>query len=133
MDKLGVGTDSNVVCYDNENGTQAMNAAAFINACGVKSVQVLMGKWADDKDWKKAEKDQEPVKKATGTGAAWKDLPKEFWFSDEQMNKVQSGATTATIVDMRSANDFTAATFYKSSMNIEMDKVWVKSNFAAVT
>lgn len=132
MEKLGVGSDSNVVCYDNVDGTEAMTAAAFMSACGVKSVQVLMGKWADDKDWKKADKDQVDVKKAAGTGAAWKDLPKEFWFSAEEMTKVQTGASTGQIVDMRSAEDFKKP-FYKTSHNIEMDKMWVKSTVAPVT
>lgn len=133
MGKLGVGSDSNVVCYDNVDGTQAMTAAAFMLACGVKHVQVLEGKFADDKDNKKAEKDQDAVKKAAGTGADWVDLPATFFFSNEEMNKVQSGAVIGQIIDMRSAVSAGKTKFYKTSISMEMDKIWAKATNSTVT
>jgi 3-mercaptopyruvate sulfurtransferase SseA len=43
--ELGIGTNSNVICYDQDDGVNACKAAVFIKASGVTNVRVLNEKF----------------------------------------------------------------------------------------
>lgn len=119
MAAIGVGSDDHVVLYDQTNGSDAMAAAAIMASSGMKSVRVLKGKWEEDKDYKKADKDQDAVKKGTAKGAAF--------------TKVDAKAVTADakdlagkqVIDMREKADFDKEKYVKEgSVNVSLAKFW---------
>lgn len=92
-----------------------MAAAVFMMACGVKSVKVLKGKWQDDKDWKKSEKDQEDEKKPKANGATWNKADKLF-----AEYKDLKGASVV-VVDMRDKKE---KPFAKDAKSLNVAKFW---------
>lgn len=99
MAAIGVGSDDHVVLYDQTNGSDAMAAAAIMASSGMKSVRVLKGKWEDDKDYKKADKDQDAVKKGTAKGAA-------FTKVDAALTADAKALAGKQVIDMREKADF---------------------------
>ena len=71
MADIIVSSNDHVVLYDQTNSYYAMAAAAIVASSWMKSVRVLKGKWEDNKDYKKADKDQDAVMKETDKGAAF--------------------------------------------------------------
>lgn len=43
MKEIGIGTDTPVICYDNDKGMSAVRAAHFLSERGIKRVAVLDG------------------------------------------------------------------------------------------
>ena len=118
MAAIGVGSDDHVVLYDQTNGSDAMAAAAIMASSGMKSVRVLKGKWEDDKDYKKADKDQDAVKKGTAKGAA-------FTKVDAALTADAKALAGKQVIDMREKADFDKEKYVKEgSFNVSLAKFW---------
>jgi 3-mercaptopyruvate sulfurtransferase SseA len=65
LKQLGIGRDSKVICYDNENGACACRLAFLLSVVGLVDVRVLEGKFGT---WNpKSDQEITPSVKATGT------------------------------------------------------------------
>jgi len=90
-----------------------MAAAVFMISCGVKDVKVLKGKWQDDKEWKKSDKDLDAEKKPTAKGATFTKADNLF-----AEYKDLKGASVV-VVDMRDKKEKAFAKDVKS-LNVAM-------------
>jgi 3-mercaptopyruvate sulfurtransferase SseA len=93
LEALGIGMDTNVVCYDLSDGMHACRAATILASLGVKNVKVLSG---DSTTWGDAKNTTEIPKplKANGTLFDFA-LVQDYWATDAEILEIADGKSSA--------------------------------------
>jgi 3-mercaptopyruvate sulfurtransferase SseA len=110
MQKLGVGLDKPVVCYDNRMTISAARGAWLLEVFGHKDVSIL----CDKANMNLTEAGE--AKRCTGTDFEYA-LQAHLLSTFEQVQSIVKGETKATIVDARPADVF-AAGHIEGAINI---------------
>lgn len=99
--ELGIGMNTNVVCYDLLDGIHACRAANILVSIGMKNVQVLSGDSSTFCDMKNKTEIPKPAK-ANGTLFDFAQV-KDYWATDAELMEIVDGKSSAQLIDCRTS------------------------------